>query len=142
MSCECALNFDQWERFSKNYKPMWVWLWLVYKFTEKLLSLMIFLRVCSNSKEVYYLSWQTTYPNLKTACHIKLKRFLWTLLLESLLLAKYLISITAPLTNLSKEFFKKNINSIIKREKRYIFHLRFTEKNTDHSMLYNSDIGL
>ena len=142
MSCECALNFDQWERFSKNYKPMWVWLWLVYKFTEKLLSLMIFLRVHSNSKEVFYLSWQTTYPNLKTACHIKLKRFLWTWLLESLLLAKYLISITAPLTNLSKEFFKKNINSIIKREKRYIFHLRFTEKNTDHSMLYNSDIGL
>ena len=142
MSCECALNFDQWETFSKNYKPMWVWLWLVYKFTEKLLSLMIFLRVCSNSKEVFYLSWQTTYPNLKTACHIKLKCFLWTLLLESLLLAKYLISITAPLTNLSKEFFKKNINSIIKREKRYIFHLMFTEKSTDHSMLYNNGIGL
>ena len=142
MSCECALNFDQWETFSKNYKPMWVWLWLVYKFTEKLLSLMIFLRVCSNSKEVFHLSWQTTYPNLKTARHIKLKRFLWTLLLESLLLAKYLISITAPLTNLSKEFFKKNINSIIKREKRYIFHLMFTEKSTDHSMLYNNGIGL
>ena len=34
MSCERALNFDQWKTFSKNYKPMIVWLWLVYKFTE------------------------------------------------------------------------------------------------------------
>ena len=34
MSCNCALNFDQWKTFSKNHKPMRVWLWLVYKFTE------------------------------------------------------------------------------------------------------------
>ena len=34
MSCEHALNFDQWKTFSENYKPMRVWLWLVYKFTE------------------------------------------------------------------------------------------------------------
>ena len=34
MSCERALNFDQWKTFSENYKPMRVWLWLVYKFTE------------------------------------------------------------------------------------------------------------
>ena len=34
MSCERALNFDQWKTFSKNYKPMRVWLWLVYKFTK------------------------------------------------------------------------------------------------------------
>ena len=34
MSCERALNFDQWKTFSENYKPMIVWLWLVYKFTE------------------------------------------------------------------------------------------------------------
>ena len=40
------------------------------------------------------------YPNLKTACHIKLKLFLclWTKLLENLLLEKYLISVTEPLT--------------------------------------------
>ena len=56
-----------------------------------------FLRVYSNSKDVSYLSWQNTYPNLKTTCHIKLKCFLWTKLLEILLLAKYLISVTAPL---------------------------------------------
>ena len=33
-SCKRALNFDQWKTFSENYKPMRVWLWLVYKFTE------------------------------------------------------------------------------------------------------------
>ena len=65
---------------------------------RELLSLTTFLRVHSNSKEVSYLSWQNTYPNLKTTCHIKLKFFLWTKLIENLLLAKYLISVTAPLT--------------------------------------------
>ena len=34
MSCERALNFDQWKTFSENYEPMRVWLWFVYKFTE------------------------------------------------------------------------------------------------------------
>ena len=33
MSCECALNFDQWKTFAENCKPMRVWLWFVYKFT-------------------------------------------------------------------------------------------------------------
>ena len=40
-----------------------------------------------------YLSWQ----NLKTTCHVKLKLFLWTKLLENLLLAKYLTSAPATL---------------------------------------------
>ena len=60
--------------------------------------LVTFLRVHSNSKEVSYLSKQNTYPNLKTTCHIKLNSFLWTKLLENLLLAKYLISVTADLS--------------------------------------------
>ena len=64
----------------------------------ELLSLTTFLRVHSNSKEVSYLSWQNTYPDLKTTCHIKLKFFLSTKLLENLLLAKYLIPAIAPLT--------------------------------------------
>ena len=34
MSCERALNFDQWKTFSENYNPMRVWLWHVYKFTD------------------------------------------------------------------------------------------------------------
>ena len=64
---------------------------------RELLSLATFLRVYSNSKEVSYLCWQNRYPNLKTTCHIKLKYFLWTKLLESLLLTKCLISVTATL---------------------------------------------
>ena len=34
MSCERALHFDQLKTFSKNYKPMRVLFWLVYKFTD------------------------------------------------------------------------------------------------------------
>ena len=70
---------------------------------RELLSLKTFLRVHSNLKEVSYLSWQNTYPNLKTSCHITLKFFLWTKLLENLLLAKYLISVAAPLTSSNKK---------------------------------------
>ena len=55
-------------------------------------------RVHWNSKEVSYLSWQNAYPKLNTTCHIKLNFFLWTKLLQNLLLAKYLISVAAPLT--------------------------------------------
>ena len=42
MSCERALNFDQWKTFSENYKPMRVWLWFVYKFTENYCRLRLF----------------------------------------------------------------------------------------------------
>ena len=65
---------------------------------QELLPLVTFLRNHPNSKEVSYVSWQNTYPNLKTTCHIKLKFFLWTKLVENLLLAKYLISVAAALT--------------------------------------------
>ena len=82
--------------FRKLYKPMRVWLWLVYKFTKNYCPSQLFW-VHSNSEEVSYLSWQNTYPNLKTTCHIKLKFSLWTKLLENLLLTKYLISVTLPL---------------------------------------------
>ena len=61
-----------------------------------------FLRVHSNSKKVSYLSWRNTYPNLKATCHIKLKFFVWTKLLENLLLPKYLISVTAAWKNTFK----------------------------------------
>ena len=71
---------------------------------RELLSLTTFLRVHSNSKEVSYLSWQNTYPNLKTTCHIELKFFLWTKLPENLLLAKYLKSVNAPCA------FKKSVD--------------------------------
>ena len=64
---------------------------------RELLLLATFLQVHSNSKDVSYLYWQNGYPNWKTTCYIKLKLFLWTRLLESLLLAKYLISVFATL---------------------------------------------
>ena len=69
---------------------------------QEFLSLTAFFRVHSNSEEVSYLFWQNTYPNLKTTCHIKLKFFLWTKLLENLLLAKYLISVVVPLIDTMK----------------------------------------
>ena len=87
------------EKLSENYKPIWVWFWLVYKFTEN-----------------YFRSWllsefiqtQKRYPTcldkvriLKTTCHIKLKFFLWTKLLGNLLLGKYLVSVAVPLTLIS-----------------------------------------
>ena len=87
---EMWTSFEFWpmKNISENYKPMRVWLWLAYRFTE---NYCCFLRVHSNSKEVSYLTWQNVYPNLKTACHIKQTFFLSTKLLENLLLPKYLI---------------------------------------------------
>ena len=75
---------------------------------RELLFLTTFLQVHSNSKGVSYLSWQNTYRNPKATCHIKLKLFLWTKLLDNLLLAKYLISVTAPL----KLILKQNLNKM------------------------------
>ena len=97
MSYKHALNFDQWKIFSENYKPMKVWLWLVYKITENYCRSWIFSEFIQIQKshptsidEVHMLTF-----------HIKLKFFLWTKILENLLLAKYLISITASLTEKS-----------------------------------------
>ena len=61
---------------------------------RELLSHATFLRVHSNSEELSYLSWQNMYPN-----YINLKFFLWTKLLGKLLLAKYLMSVAAPLSD-------------------------------------------
>ena len=70
---------------------------------RELLSLTTFLRIHSNSKEVSYLSRQNAYPDLKITCHIRLKFFLWTKLQENLLLAKNLISATAPLSKITHQ---------------------------------------
>ena len=77
---------------------------------RELLSLVTFLRVHSNSKEVSYLSRQNIYPNLKTTGHIKLKFFWWIKLLKNLLLAKYLISAAVPLTYYLINFHIQYIN--------------------------------
>ena len=34
MSCERALNSDQWKPFSEYSKPIRLWLWLIYKYTD------------------------------------------------------------------------------------------------------------
>ena len=80
------------------------------------------------------LLWQNTYPNLKTTCRIKLKFFLWTILLENLLLVKYLLSVTAPLSKYKKCFrnfcfgkHKKIIRFFIKCAKISVF--RFCLQN-------------
>ena len=88
MACEHALNFDQWKTFSKSYKPMRVWFWLVYKFTKNYCCSWL-LWVHWNSKEVSCLCWWNMYPTLKIICHIKL--------CELNSFAKYLISVTAHL---------------------------------------------
>ena len=50
MSCERALNFDQWKIFSENYKAIRVWLWLVYKFTENNCRLRLFSKFIQTQK--------------------------------------------------------------------------------------------
>ena len=84
------------KHFPKN-KIHWEFHFGLFTNLPALLSLVAFLRFHSNSKEVSYPSRQNMYPNLKAASHIKLKFFLRTKLLENLLLAKYLISVAAPL---------------------------------------------
>ena len=67
------------------------------------------LRVHSNSEEVSYFPWKNMHSTLKSTCHIKLKIFFWTKLLENLLLAKYLITVAGPLniyTNNPFEIFR------------------------------------
>ena len=92
MSRERGLNFGQWKTFSKNYRPMRVWFWLVYKFTKNYCHLQLFSEFIQTQK-----SYPTSLDNhsLKTTCHIKLNFFFWTKLLENLLFAKYLISVAA-----------------------------------------------
>ena len=85
--------------FSENYNESFVNICLqIYR---ESLSLVTFLGIHSNSKEVSCLSWQNTYPNSKTTCHIKLKFFFLTKLLENVLLAKYIIAVAAA----SKDFW-------------------------------------
>ena len=87
MSQKSALNIEQWETLSENYKPVRVF---VYKLTENNCHLRYFAE---------FIQTQKRYPtfNSNTTCQIKLQFFWWTLLLENLLHAKYLISVTAVL---------------------------------------------
>ena len=50
MSCERALSFDQWKTFSVNYKPIRVWLWLIYKLTENYCHSQLFSKFIQTQK--------------------------------------------------------------------------------------------
>ena len=56
---------------------------------------MTFHRVHSNSEEVSYIPWQNKYPDLKTTYYKKPEFLLWTKLLETLLITKSHIPVTA-----------------------------------------------
>ena len=84
--CKCASIFDQWKTFPKTI-GQWDFDFGLFSNLPRIIVIMSFLQIHSNSKEVSYLSWENTYPNLKTTCHIKLKFFLWTKPLENLLLS-------------------------------------------------------
>ena len=109
MPCERALNFNQWKSFSENYKPMIIWLWLVYKFTDNDCRWRLFSEFIQTQKG-YPTCRQNAYPNLKTTCHIRLKFFLWAKPVESLLLAKYLIYVAAYLIRKTKNTHYSNLN--------------------------------
>ena len=95
MSCERGLNFDQWKTFSENHKPIRVCYGLFTNLPRIIVG-------CDFSPSSFKLKRGilprlAKYISLSSTGHIKLKCFLWTKLLETLLLAKYLISVTAPL---------------------------------------------
>ena len=92
--------------FSENYNESLINICLqIYR---ESLSLVTFLGVHSNWKEVSCLSWQNTYPKSKTTCHIKLKFFFLTKLLENVLLAKYIIPVTSASKDLWYYFIEIN----------------------------------
>ena len=85
------LNFDQLRTFPDNYKPLRVWLWLFYKFTENYCRLrtsseFFQKRYPTSLEKIPILTWQLL------VIAIKLKIFLWIKLLENLLLTKYFIA--------------------------------------------------
>ena len=93
MSCERALNFDQWKTSSKNYRPMRFWFWLT--------NLSRIIIACDFSPSSFRLKRSIlspltkTYLNLKTVCHVKLNFSCKLNSQKNRLLTKYLLSVTA-----------------------------------------------
>ena len=50
MPCKGYLRFDQSKIFSENYRPIGVWLWLIYKFTENYCRLRLFSELIQTQK--------------------------------------------------------------------------------------------
>ena len=92
--------------FSENYKPIRVWLWIVYKITES---------NCGSQLFKVFIQTQTRYPKSfdkrsiliwKLSVILCQKNLLSTKLFDNVLLAKYLIYVTATLIcyNLQSEY--------------------------------------
>lgn len=58
----------------------------------------LFTFICAQLKEASYSPWPNKYSNVRAACHIKPKFFLWNNLLENVLIAEYLISVVVTLS--------------------------------------------
>ena len=114
------------KHFSENYQPMRVWLWLVWKFTENCCSLQLFSdfiqtrrRHPTSQEKISILTWKLL---------LKLKLFLWTKLVEKLLIPKYVIS-AAPALILSE------LNEILKK-KRLSYGKKYIEEFVRGALLF------
>ena len=82
MSCERVLNFDQWKTFSENYKPIRVWLLLVYKLAEKHCRLRLFSEFVQTQKryptsfdKLIILTWKLLVTSSQIfTCELKSRR--------------------------------------------------------------------
>ena len=94
--------------------------WVVYKIRTSITG-----NFSASLFKVSYLPWQNICSNIKTTGQIRSNFFLWTKLLQNLLLAKYLIYVAATLKNLNTqkdEVFKSAIHS--KKKTEVFFNVR------------------
>ena len=90
----------------------------------RIIVLTTFLRVHLNSKEVSFLSWQNV-SYIENYFSYQVRFFLWTKLLKTLLLAKYLISVAAPL---SLRYFQLFAQEVCKFQKWAHAHISKSER--------------
>ena len=133
--CECALNFSQWQTFSEKYKPTRVSLWIVYQITANNCRS----RLCTNLKHSrgILLSCQNKHSKLNTICHMKPKFFLWNKLPESVLLAKYFISVNVVFKGIVMKTEKATINDRLRVSKVWMKISRPTVYNFAVIYLWN-----
>ena len=108
-SCERALNLTNEKHFPKTINH--------WEFNYGLLTNLPRIIVTCNFSLPLLIN---AYPSLKSTSHIKLKFFLWTKLLEKLLLAIYLISVAATLIT---SVFEQRCLKLIKKLPAVMFYL-------------------
>ena len=94
-----CFKFCKWKTFSKNYKSIKHWLYLVYKFNKNNCRLRLSSEFVQTEKRYPASLDKISVFNLKTTSDIKPKSFLWAKLPKNLLLVKYLISAAAALSS-------------------------------------------